>query len=180
MRVKSRRKRTQNIYMIIEDLENPNVRLEDNSDYQVDLETLGILYAYFISKVDVNRSPGIMLARKPDLTSKALQEFQKRFQSKSRDFLYDRLGELSWHESTAEDLRNKYFPEKDRTDFTLSSIEGLVNNLTREGEFEVIGKALKRGARDYHQLASRKRMPNYRFAAEYQAILNALRDSAKR
>ncbi len=158
---------------IISQLENPLVR-EDNTSYKVDAETLGILYASAVQQVLSGNSPGLMLARYPDLSDTALPEFQKRFQIHTRNFLYQRVGELVLRDKTAAELKNDFFPKDARSDFARNTVESLVAELTKKMMFENIAEKVKAGAQAYHyNLIRRRRQPNYHFALEYNAILNA-------
>ncbi len=164
------------VYQLIQEMENPFVRVEDVQPYVVNSEVLGILYGYVVGSVPKSSSPGLMLLRHPTLSSEALSEFQKRFQVFTRNFLHDRLGDLVLREKKAEDFRNFYHPEEiDERSFADGSVEFLVAEYLRRDEFTQLGERLKAGARVYQHKADRRNTSRYRYASEYAAIRDALR-----
>ncbi len=163
-----------NLYEIITQLENPQVRLEDNTAYQIDAETLGILYAYAVSAAPPGLSPARMDADH-SLRSDVVQELKRQFQRWTRNFLYARLGELVWRKSTAAELTEKYRPNSFPGPYAAETVESLVSSLAQQGEFSKIGERVKEGAGDYHQEVVRRRMSNYRYSVEYNAVVQALK-----
>jgi len=163
-----------NLYQIIKQLEDPPVRLDNNERYKVPVETLGRLYACAVSIVPANCSPGIMLAKETLYRPEVVLDFKKEFQRFTRRFLYICLGELIWRKSTATDLKRNYvekdFPEK----LEERSIEDTVKKMASQKEYELLGKRLKEGAQQYHEKMLQRGMHNYRYVAEYAAILEAL------
>lgn len=177
----------QNLYSIITQLENPRVRLDDNSPYRVNEEVLGKLYTSFIGKITVLDSPGIILFKETDLNPQTLQNFQKRFQVATRQYFSEALSDLLLRTHTAEGLTTckKYQIVPFQREFSPNSIEGKVRELlTISNEpladslakrFSLIGERLKEGAKSYDTEARSKGMDNYRFATEYNRILEALK-----
>ena len=162
-----------NLYEIILQLENPNVRLDDNTPYRLDPEKIGILYAQAVSICPAELSPGQHDPK--TLRREVWQDFQKLFQNWTRNLLYARVGELVWRESTAAQLEEKYQPLGFRDSYTPDTIESLVSNLAQKDEFSTVGERLKDVALKYHQETRRRRMFNYRYTAEYNAILESLK-----
>ena len=72
-----------NIGQLCRRLADPNVRLDDNSEYRVDDALLGQLYAAFVSTINPLQSPGLV-------TDKTIfyerAKHQAMFQSTSRSF----------------------------------------------------------------------------------------------
>ncbi len=171
----SERTRTRlNLYQLIDKLENPDVRLEDNSAYRLNLETIGTLYAYAVSTVPHASSPGIILAQRHSLNQDVLQEYKKSFQRWTRDFFHQRLGELAWRKYTCEELSQHFLPHTFPQEVASNTVEHVVIELAQRAEFQRIGQRLKEGATEYNRLVQRLGMSNYRFVAEYTAILRAL------
>jgi|SRR3989344_4164992 len=169
-----------NVYRLILQLEEPSaINPGDNKLYRVDQKTLGILYSHVISEAKPGYSPAIILTKNESISLPAEEEFQKRFQVRTRYFLKERLGDLLLRQHTAEEFSRVYYPVSFREDFAKGTIESIVASLAKEQEFEEIGKRLKSGARNYDHTSRRKNMPNYRFAAEYQAILQALKSTVE-
>ncbi len=164
-----------NLHEIIVQLENPNVRLDDNAAYRLDAEKIGILYAHAASTCPAELSPGQHDPK--TLRREVWQDFQKLFQNWTRNAMYARVGELIWRESTAARLVERYWPSGFRDSYTPDTIESLVSALAQKTEFSKIGERLKEGALVYHQETRRRRMFNYRYSAEYNAILEALKRS---
>ena len=75
------------------------------------------------------------------------------------------------------DFQTIYFPlEMNEESFVTDTVEHLVAGFAAKGDFKTIADRLKRGARVYQQKADKHNMSNYRYAAEYTAIRDALRD----
>ncbi len=162
------------LHSIIERLQNPQVRLEDNSAFCCNDETVGMLYAYMVSTSSPSYAPGLFSFRHKGIKSEVLDGFKKRFQTVSRNFLYERLGQLELRSANPALFKEEYFPAKFREDCVAHSIEYKVMKLAQEGEFTEIGNKLREGAQAYHLEAVRLGKPNYRFVSEYNEILNAL------
>ncbi|MEK6951020.1 MAG: hypothetical protein AABX13_04835 [Nanoarchaeota archaeon] len=162
-----------NLYEIILQLENVDARLENNTPYQLNAEKIGILYAHAVSICPVELSPGQHDPK--TLRREVWLDYQKLFQNWSRNFMYARVGELVWRQSTAAQLVEKYWPPPFPDSYTPDTIESLVSILAQKTEFTAIGERLKAGALVYHQETRRRGMFNYRYAAEYEAILHALK-----
>ncbi len=162
------------LHSIIERLENPQVRLEDNSAFRCDNETIGILYSNIVSTAALSYSPGLFSFRHKGLSADVMEGFKKRFQVVSRNFFYERLGQLELRKANAAFFREEYFPKRFREDCIPQSIEYKVMKLAQEGEFTQIGAKIKEGAEAYHIEMIRQRKPNYSFVAEYNEILTAL------
>ena len=160
-----------NIHQLILELEDPDVRLEDNTLYRVNEPILGILYAGFVARS--KGGPGITSIKMPSLALQVLEDFQKSFQIETRKFLSERLGDLICRQKTAENFYS-YAPTSFPT-FAKNSLEFYVTTIASKGDYELLGKGLKKGAKEYHQLSTEKKMFNYRFAAEYTAIKEALK-----
>ena len=163
-----------NLHQLISKLENPDVRLPDNTDYRLDVQTLGILYACAVSKVNGASSPGIVLAEQRSLSPDVVVGYKKNFQRWSRNFFYQRLGEMGWRKYTREKLAQQFLPQEFPVNIAPNTIESWVKELTQKGQFSTIGQCLKAGAVEYNKKVQEREMPNYRFAAEYNAILRAL------
>lgn len=164
------------IYQLIQEMENPFVRVEDVQPYVVNSEVLGILYGYVAGSVPKSSSPGLMLLRHPTLSEEVQLEFQKRFQIFTRNFLHDRVGDLVLRKKKAEDFRNFYHPgEIDERSFADGSVEFLVAEYLGRDEFTQLGERLKAGAKAYQHKADRRNTSRYRYASEYSAIRDALR-----
>ncbi len=159
-----------NINQLVNRLADPYVRLEDNSAYKVDTETLGILYANFVGTVNEHISPGMALLEMPKMSRFDLYDYKRKFQRNSREFLFQRLGELAWRESTASGFKGKYGLLKFPNDFTEDTIEHHVVKLARQANLQLLGLALKRGAHNFHQ---KRDSLEYSLAAEYDKILEA-------
>lgn len=172
-----RKNTSTNLYQLIRDLEKAEVRLSDNSAYEADEETLGILFAYVVSQVDAEHSPGLMLSKDKTISGSVLDEFKKQFQNRARSFFRDRTGEQSWRGKTAAQWREDYFPRKMADSFSKNTVEYLVAQLAQQGQFALIGQKVKEGALEYHREATSRGMRNYRYSAEYNAILHALQQS---
>ena len=164
---------TLNLHQLIGKLEDPDVRL-DNTDYRLDVQTLGILYAYAVSKVPAVSSPGIVLAELHSLSPEVVVDYKKNFQRWSRNFFYQRLGEMGWRKYTREQLAQQFLPQDFPVNIAPNTIESLVKELSQQGQFSTIGQRLKAGAVEYNKKVQEREMPNYRFASEYNAILRAL------
>lgn len=163
------------LHEIIEVLENPPVRLPDNSAYRLDREALGILSAYAVSRADVSHSPGrLLLAANHNLHPDALAGVKKEFQRHLRSFLYARAGELVWRASTREEMKHKYLPGS-FPDFAAESVEQLVKQGAEQTHFSRIGEAVRRGAEEYEQQRRQSGMRNYRLSAEYNTLLRELK-----
>lgn len=162
-----------NLYEIIVQLENPNVRLDDNSAYRLDAEKIGVLYARAVSICPLELSPGQHDPK--TLRREVWQDIQKLFQNWTRNFMYARVGELVWRESSAAQLIEKYWPARFRDSYTSDSIESQISQLAKRAEFRAIGERLKEGSLRYHQETRRRGMFNYRYSAEYNSILEALK-----
>ncbi len=162
------------LHSIIERLQNPQVRLEDNSSFCCDDETIGTLYGFVVSTAALSFSPGLFSFRHKGLSTDVLDGFKRRFQVASRNFLYQRLGQLELREVNPQKFCEEYYPKQFREDIMPDSIEYKVMRLAKEGEFAQIGTKMKEGAQAYHIEALRQGKPHYRFVAEYNEILNAL------
>lgn len=166
-----------NLYQTIQRLKNPHVRLDDNSDYCLDDEVIGELVAYHTSTVRGTTSPGNMLSRDVSLDRRVLDGFKGNFQRSLREFLTDRLGELSLREKTSDNFKGEYVPKAipfDR-EYDFNSVEGRILTLSDSARFTEIGQIVETGAQIYHNLAQRKGMMNFKYAAEYDAIFEELK-----
>lgn len=164
------------LYQIIRQMENPEVRLEDNTAYRIDAETLGILYAYAVSQSSIGNSPGLLLAKLPVISPTALRDQQRSFQEYTRGFLYRCLGALVVRAKTAAELKNGYIPSFEKNLFAPGTLEHLVTSWTQENRFTAIGENVKAGAQAYHHRILGKHQRTYHnLASEYTSILTAFR-----
>jgi len=145
---------------IVEQLSNPNVRLEDNSAYRIDDKTLGILYASIMPELKLEQSPGLALAQLPiEPSQPELNPYKERFQERTRSFLSCRLGELVVREYTAKDFRRIYAGDIEKNPFSPNSVEYLVVLLAEQKRFEDIGCGLREGTAKYSQKAAKGKIP---------------------
>ena len=163
------------MYEILQQLVDPEVRIPDNTAYRVGDHTLGMLYAYFVGKVSTENSPGLMRARSPDLAPSVLAEFKRRFQVETRQFFYERLGQITWRDATAVKLEAQFPVPLVYPTFSESTLEAQIVQLAQQGQLSQLGAGLREGAEIYHQRALQRGMPHYRFAAEYDEINRRLR-----
>jgi hypothetical protein len=157
-------------------LEDPQVRLDDNEDYCLDEEAIGMLYAAVVETSTSRTSPGRKLVQVSHLGEKALQDWQKNFQTYSRSAMARFQGHLELRKFNREILKEGYgrrtfIPEG----FSKGSLEYEVSLLAQQGNFEKIGDSLKKGGEAYWEIANKKGMRNYKFAVEYKQILDALK-----
>ena len=170
------RRTSSTISEIVTRLENPEVRLPDNSEYKVDEETLGRLYTHTVLVVAPERSAVKNYGR----VGRKAELMQRTVQSMPRSTLYSFLGELELRRKNRSDLLEEVEESLvgvvEPRRFSEGTIAREVSELALEGRFRDIGIALKQGARAYAELEPVKRgMRNYRFAAEYKAILSSLK-----
>ena len=163
------------IICTIDRLEEPQVRLDDNEEYCLDEEAIGMLYAAVVEASTSRTSPGRKLTQVSHLGDKALQDWQKSFQMYSRGAMARFQGYLELRRFKKDELKEGYVgrvfaPEG----FSVGSLENKVSTLAHEGNFEKIGSALKAGGEAYFEITEKKNMSNYKFAAEYQKIQDAL------
>jgi hypothetical protein len=157
---------------IIEQLEDPDVRLEDNSEYKLDSHCLGVLYAHAVTSSGSSRSPSIGKRRNLRLEPEYESVLKKKFQHHSRRVLRDALADLCLRNYTAESLCEQFQAEDyDPTIFEEDSPEYVVAFLASEGKFSKIGNRLKLAARECEDRAiSRGNPSNYPLRKEYDTI----------
>ena len=73
----------------------------------------------------------------------------------------------------AKELAKKYIPVEFREDFAEYSVEYFVAQLAKMGEFETIGRTLKKAGDQFHRI---RKDVGYSMAIEYQTILEAFAD----
>ncbi len=165
-----------NLHKIIGFLEKPEVRLDDEkkaAEYHVDLPTLGILYAHAVDSAPRSYSPALML-QKIHLPNRDVSDtLKKRFQTWTRNRMWERVGDLVLRKNTAMELAESCLPALEFTAYPEGSLEKKVLNLSEKGEFELIGQQLKEGAKAYDDYVKERRMDNYRIAQEYVELLEA-------
>lgn len=166
---------------IIERLEDPKVRLEDNSEYRLNLQDLGNLYAYIISQASIDISPGKLTYKQGGLQRDVLKEFQKRFQQETRGFLYSLLGNIELRTINAEGVRSQIKGVKfNPIVFADNSVERRVSEMFNKGRSEEVGQALKDGSLHYQQETEDLGRRNHQISLEYVTILNALNERSHR
>jgi len=134
----------------------------------MDNVALGETYARFVYDAPVSYSPGIMLRSHPGLNVHAVQEFQRNFQLRARRYIStEREGSVS-----PDVLQKRYASLTDKFDYR--TVEGMVAVLAKEGRFEDIGAAVKKGAEQFQKRMIDRGMRNYQVSAEYRAIARAL------
>ncbi|PIN75570.1 hypothetical protein COV17_03775 [Candidatus Woesearchaeota archaeon CG10_big_fil_rev_8_21_14_0_10_36_11] len=157
-----------NVYQLTKRLANPDVRLEDNSRYVVDNETLGILYAEFTVQSGKNFLP------MSERTIPEERKYQRAFQHGLREFLNDRLQELVWRKKRAQDFKDEYSSKEFLSQgLPGDSLEHEVIELARMGNFAEIGRNLRLGAKLFH---SRRRVYEFRLGSEYETIARCFKE----
>lgn len=163
---------------IIQQLEDPDVRLEDNSDYQVDRISLGILYAHAVNTVSTSQSPSRAIKRFGELEPDYEWILKKKFQHHTRKVLTDALANLSLRNYTTEMLideipKNDY----DSTVFKEGTAEQVVMSLAEQGDFLKIGNRLMLAAMACQEDATRRGNPsNYPLRKEYDQVAEVFLD----
>lgn len=154
---------------IIESLEDPDVRLEDNSKYKLDLTSLGMLYAHAVSSAGMQRSPGRVLSKDSTITPGYEQILQKKFQHHTRGVLRDNLARLRLRDITADDLTSEiHSDEYNPSLFSEDSVEYHVTQLAADGQFIEIGATLRKAAEKSNQNARKVgKITNYPLSKEY-------------
>lgn len=169
-----------NLHKIIRYLENPNVRLDDETEvakYKVNEETLGILYAQAVGSTPEGYSPSLMMQNARFQSQDIANTFRKRFQLWTRNRMWERVGDLVLRIHTAEELAEEYLSKLGFAKFPEKSLEKSVLDLAATGDFEAIGKKMKDGAKAYDDFAKAKEREhdNYRIAQEYVELLEAFK-----